>query len=393
MNIKEKINELNDELINLRRDFHKHPELGFEEFRTAEIVADYLRNCGIEVTENVAKTGVVGLLKGDKPGKTLMLRADMDALPIQEKNEVEYKSVNEGVMHACGHDGHTAMLLVAAKILSQNTDKLHGNVKFVFQPNEESAGARQMIDEGVLENPKVDGAFGIHLWSPIESGKIAISHGAVMGGLYEFELKITGQGGHTSAPHTAIDPIVTASNIIQSVQTIQTREIDPLKPTLIMFGQINGGTATNIIPEEVVLRGTIRYLYRDKPDGAERPTERFERIIDNVCKSHRAKYELEYIVESPPVYNNEEMVQYAYETAQEVLGGPENIVDYTNLAGEDFGEFSDEVPSTFYFIGIRNEEKETDFDHHHPRFNIDEDTLAYGVEMHVRSALNYLSNE
>jgi len=391
MDIKGKIDELNEELIDLRRDFHKHPELGFKEFRTAKIVANYLRDCGLEVEENVAKTGVVGLLKGDKPGKTLMLRADMDALPIQEQNDVDYKSEHDGVMHACGHDGHTAMLLVAAKILSQCKYELHGNVKFVFQPNEETAGAREMNEEGVLENPKVDGAFGLHLWTPIESGKIAISHGAVMGGLYEFEVKIKGQGGHTSAPHTAIDPVLVASNVVQSVQSIQTREIDPLKPTLIMFGQINGGTATNIIPEEVDLRGTIRYLYRDEPDGAESPKKRFERIIKNVCESHRADYEIDYIVESPPVYNHEDMVELAYESAQEVLDDKSNIVDYTNLAGEDFGDFSDEVPSTFFFIGTGNKAKGTDFAHHHPRFNIDEDTLANGVEMHVRSALNYLS--
>jgi len=390
MDIKKKVKELNNELIRLRRDFHKHPELGFEEKRTAKIVADYLLDLGLEVTKNVAKTGVVGLLRGDKTGKTLMLRADMDALPITEQNDIRYKSVNKGVMHACGHDGHTAMLLVAAKILSQYKDKIHGNIKFVFQPNEETAGARMMIDEGVLDNPKVDGAFGIHLWAPIESGKIAISEGVVMGGLYEFEVKITGRGGHTSAPHTAIDPILTASNIIQSVQVVQTREIDPLKPTLIMFGQINGGTATNIIPEEVELRGTIRYLYRDNPQGRERPRERFERIIESECKSHRAQYKIEYIVESPPVYNNKEMMRIAYQSAEETLGDSSNIVEYTNLAGEDFGEFSDEVPSTFYFIGTGNKEKGTDFAHHHPRFNIDEDTLAYGVEMHVRSAINFL---
>ncbi len=391
MDIKALVKEHNDELIELRRDLHKHPELGFKEFRTSKKVASYLKGLGLEVKENVAETGVIGLLKGDNPGKTLMLRADMDALPIEEQNDVEYKSQNEGVMHACGHDGHTSMLMVAAKILSKHKDKINGNIKFVFQPNEEGEAARRMINEDVLENPKVDGAFGIHLWSPIESGKIAISHGAVMGGLYEFELKIKGQGGHTSAPHDAIDPIIVASNVIQNVQSIQTREIDPLKPTLIMFGQINGGTATNIIPEEVMLRGTIRYLYRDNPGGNERPKKRFERIIKNVCDSHRAKYELDYIVESPPVYNNEDMVELAYESAQEVLENKSDIIDYTNLAGEDFGEFSDEVPSTFYFIGTGNEEKGTNFAHHHPKFNIDEDTLSLGVEMHVRSALNYLS--
>ena len=391
MDIKALVKEHNNELIELRRDLHKHPELGFKEFRTSKKVASYLKGLGLEVEENVAETGVVGILKGDNPGKTLMLRADMDALPIKEQNDLEYKSQNEGVMHACGHDGHTSMLMVAAKILSKHKDKINGNIKFVFQPNEEGEAARRMIEEGVLENPKVDGSFGIHLWSPIESGKIAISHGAVMGGLYEFELKIKGQGGHTSAPHDAIDPIIVASNIIQNVQSIQTREIDPLKPTLIMFGQINGGTATNIIPEEVMLRGTIRYLYRDNPGGNERPKKRFERIIKNVCDSHRAKYELDYIVESPPVYNNEDMVELAFESAQEVLENKSDIIDYTNLAGEDFGEFSDEVPSTFYFIGTGNEKKGTNFAHHHPKFNIDEDTLSLGVEMHVRSSLNYLS--
>ncbi len=392
MDIKSEVSSLDKELIALRRDFHKYPELGFEETRTAGKVADYLRECGLEVKEKVAKTGVVGLLRGNNQGKTVMLRADMDALPMQEKNDISYKSCIEGKMHACGHDGHTAMLLVAAKILARHQDKLNGNIKFVFQPNEEKAAAKMMIDEGVLENPRVDAVFGIHLWTPIESGKIAISTGAVMGGLYEFCLKIKGSGGHTSAPQTAVDPIITASNLIQTVQTIQTREIDPLKPTVIMFGMIEGGTSNNIIPEEVNLKGTIRYLYRDDENSTEKPRERFERIIKNVCQTHRAEYELEYIVSSPPVYNNPEMVRLVRDTAGQVMGNKDKIIDYTNLAGEDFGEFSVRVPSTFYFIGTGNKEKGTDFPHHHPYFNIDEDTLKTGVEMHVRSVLNYLIN-
>lgn len=391
MDIKKEVAALKDELFELRRDFHQHPELGFEEFRTAEIVANYLRDCGLEVKEKVAKTGVVGLLRGGKPGKTVMLRADMDALPVKEQNDLSYKSVYEGKMHACGHDGHTAMLLVAAKILSKFKDDIKGNIKFVFQPNEETEGAKYMIEEGVMEDPKVDAAFAIHLWTPIESGKVAISPDAVMGGLYEFALKIKGKGGHTSAPQFSIDPIITASSIIQTIQTIQTREIDPLKPTVIMFGQIEGGTATNIIPEEVTLKGTIRYLYKDDENSEERPKERFERIVKNICDAHQADYELEYIAASPPVYNDHEMTGLVRATAEEVLGGKENIVDYTNLAGEDFGEFSMKVPSVFYFIGTGNKEKGTDFPHHHPRFNIDEDTMLTGVEMHVRSALNYLN--
>lgn len=390
MDIREKVLELEDEVIRLRRDFHKHPELGFKEFRTAKKVAKYLENIGLEVETNVAKTGVVGTLRGDKTGKTLMLRADMDALPIKEQNDFPYKSAVPGLMHACGHDGHTAMLLVAAKILTKYKNKIKGNIKFVFQPNEESAAAKMMIDEGVLENPDVDAAFGIHLWTPIESGKIAISEGAVMGGLYEFELTIKGKGGHTSAPQFSVDPIVTASDVIQTVQTVQTREIDPLKSTSIMFGEIKAGTATNIIPEEAELRGTIRFLYRDNDKNPAQPKKRFERIVENVCKTHQAEYQIDYIVESPPVYNNPEMVKKATNTALEVLEDRDKIIDYTNLAGEDFGEFSDAVPSTFYFVGTANKEKGTDYPHHHPKFDIDEDTLKTGVEMHVRSALNYL---
>ncbi len=390
MNIRERVKELEDEVIRLRRDFHKHPELGFKEFNTSKKVANYLKDIGLEVQESIAKTGVAGILRGNKQGKTLMLRADMDALPIKEQNDFEYKSATPGVMHACGHDGHTAMLLVAAKILSDYKDEIKGNIKFVFQPNEESAAARMMIEEGILEDPDVDGAFGIHLWSPIESGKIAISEGAVMGGLYEFELKIKGQGGHTSAPQLSVDPIITASDIIQTVQSVQTREINPLKPTAIMFGEFKAGTATNIIPEEAELRGTIRFLYRDDENNLAQPKKRFERIVENVCKTHRAEYEIDYIVESPPVFNNSEMVEMATNTALEVLGDRNKIIDYTNLAGEDFGEFSDEVPSAFYFIGIADKEKGTDYPHHHPKFDIDEITLKTGVEMHVRSALNYL---
>ena len=390
MDIKEKVLDLEDEVIRLRRDFHKHPELGFKEFRTAKKVAGYLEDLGLEVETNIAKTGVVGVLRGSEPGKTLMLRADMDALPIQEQNDFTYKSAVPGLMHACGHDGHTAMLLVAAKILSEYKDQIKGNIKFVFQPNEETAAAKMMIDEGVLEDPDIDGAFGIHLWTPIESGKIAISEGAVMGGLYEFEIDIKGKGGHTSAPQQAVDPILTASDLIQTVQSIQTREIDPLKPTTIMFGEVKAGTATNIIPEEAELRGTIRYLYRDIEENPAQPKKRFERIVENVCNNHNAEYDIESIVESPPVYNNSEMVKKAQETAEEVLDDKDKIVDYTNLAGEDFGEFSDAVPSTFYFVGTGNKEKGTDYAHHHPKFDIDEDTLKTGVEMHVRSALNYL---
>ena len=390
MNIKEEIKELEPELIKLRRDFHKHPELGWEEVRTAGIVAEYLRELGLEVTEGVSKTGVVGLLKGGKPGKTLLLRADMDALPVTEENDFEYKSQNEGLMHACGHDGHTAMLLIAAKILSSKKDELVGNIKFVFQPNEETEAARFMIEEGVMEEPKVDAAMGIHLWTPIESGKIGLAPEAVMGGLYEFEIIIKGKGGHTSAPHLSKDPIIAGTNIIQQAQMIQTREIDPMKATTIVFGQFQAGNATNIIPEKAHLKGTIRYLYQGGRNTDEKPRRRLERIVAGVCNTSDLEYEINYPATSSPVYNDPELVLDLEEIAAKVAGGTENLTEYRCLAGEDFGEFSTYVPSVFYFVGTGNAEKATDYPHHHPKFDIDEDTLKTGVEMHVRSALNYL---
>lgn len=393
MKITEKVKELEDEVIRLRRDFHKHPELGFEEERTAKIVAEYLEECGLEVETGIAKTGVVGLLKGKEDGPTVLLRADMDALPIEEMNDVPYKSVEEGKMHACAHDGHTAMLLVAAKILANYREEIKGNIKFVFQPNEEWAGAKDMIEEGILEDPKVDAAFGAHLWTPIESGKLGITSGPVMGALDEFKLKVKGKGGHTSAPEEAIDPILTASDIIQTTQMIQTREINALKSTVIMFGRIDGGTTTNVIPEEVELEGTIRYLYQGGEDSEERPKERFERIVQKVCETHRAEYELEFIPSNSVVYNEPEMTDLVKSIAEEkVVEEAEDIISYTALGGEDFSEFLAEVPGVFYFIGTGNPAKGTDYPHHHPHFNIDEDTLTTGVELHVRSALAYLNN-
>ncbi|MGM0421412.1 MAG: M20 metallopeptidase family protein [Bacillota bacterium] len=392
MNILDEINKLEPELIELRRDFHQHPELGWQETRTSRIVAEYLKELGLEVEEGVSKTGVVGLLKGSRPGKTLMLRADMDALPVEEQNDFPYVSKNEGVMHACGHDGHTAILLIAAKILAKRKDEIAGNIKFVFQPNEETEAARFMIEEGVLEDPKVDAAMGLHLWTPIESGKIGIAPGAVMGGLYEFEVIIHGKGGHTSAPHLSKDPIIAGTNIIQQSQMIQTREIDPMQATIIVFGQFQAGNATNIIPEKAHLKGTIRYLYQGGRNSPERPRRRLERIVAGVCNSSGLEYEIKYPVASSPVYNDPDLSLDLEEVAAQVGGGTENLIGYRCLAGEDFGEFSAYVPSVFYFIGTGNPDKGTDYPHHHPKFDIDEDTLTTGVEMQVRSALRYLKN-
>ena len=387
--LKKEVQALEQELIALRRDFHMHPELGYEEFRTSQIVYDYLKELGLEVNK-VAKTGVVGLLRGSEPGKTVMLRADLDAIPQSEKTNLPFKSINEGVMHACGHDGHMSMLMIAAKILTKYKEELKGNIKFVFQPNEEEAGALDMINEGVLENPTVDAAFGIHLWTPLKSGEIGLAEGPVMAALEEFELVIIGKAGHTGSPHTAIDPIIASTNIIQTIQSIQTREIDPLNPIAIMIGKINGGTGRNIIADQVEIGGTIRFLFKNEEAEKKVLLEKFERVIKGICLAMNVEYSLKFIPSNPSLQNSSKMVNYIRKAAIETFGVEDNFVEYRCMAGEDFAEFSQRVPSLFYFIGNGNEEKGTNFPHHHPKFDLDEETLKYGVEMHVRSALDYL---
>ncbi|MEJ2168425.1 MAG: amidohydrolase [Desulfobacterales bacterium] len=392
MDISTEVARYSDEVIALRRDFHRHPELGLEEHRTSAKVAAYLNQCGLEIGR-LNRTGVVGLLRGAKSGPTLLLRADMDALPIQEENDLPYQSTNPGVMHACGHDDHTAMLLVAARILAHLKQMLQGNIKFVFEPNEENVGALAMIEEGLLENPRVDACLGLHIWTPLQSGRIGITEGPVMAGMEHFNLIIKGRGGHTATPQSAIDPILAAAGVIQGVQIIQTREIDALKePTIIMFGQIQGGTASNVIPDAVTLGGTMRYLFEGDPASENNPKRRFERIVSNICAAHRAEYELSYLYGHPTLVNHREMTALVQAVAERELDPAPEIVSFVSLAGEDFSEFAARVPGAFYFLGAGNSGKQTDFPHHHPRFNIDEDVLTVGIEMHVRAALAFFSS-
>ena len=392
MKISGDIAKYSDEVIGLRRDFHRHPELGLAEHRTSEKVVNYLESCNLMV-KRLNRTGVVGLLEGDHSGPTLLMRADMDALPIQEETDVPYKSVNKGVMHACGHDAHTAMLMVAAKILSNCKKQLRGNIKFVFEPNEENVGALAMIEEGVMLNPPVDACLGLHIWTPLQAGQIGITEGPVMAGMVHFDLEIQGRGGHTATPQSAIDPIITAANIIQGVQIIQSREIDVLKePTIIMFGKIQGGTASNVIPDSVLLSGTMRYLFEGKEDSDDNPKQRFERVVSQICAAHRAAYALSYLYGHPTLVNHSEMARLVQSVVGKELNPAPEIVSFVSMAGEDFSEFAARVPGAFYFLGAGNPAKKAHFPHHHPKFNIDEDVLSVGVEMHVRAALNFFKH-
>lgn len=384
--------ELKQEIIEMRRDFHAHPELGFQEFRTADKIEAYLKNLGLK-PERVATTGVTAYLEGKKDGPTILLRADMDALPIREENTVDYRSRNDGIMHACGHDAHTAMLLGAAKVLVGMKDQLEGNIKFLFQPNEEVAGAEILIEQGAMDNPGVDAAVGIHIWTPLPSGCIGVQAGAVMATMDVFKITVKGRGGHTGYPESAVDPIIAAADIVTSVQTIQTRRVSLMKPTVIMFGKINGGTKNNIIPDEVVLEGTMRYLYDSEKPGEDNPPKLLDRLVHTVCETHGCSYELEVMRENTAVINDKNMVEIARRAARDVTGDSDRVVEHASMAGEDFAAYAARVPGVFIFLGTGNPEKETDFPHHNPRFNIDEDTLPAGVELYIRSALEYFKEK
>ncbi len=394
MTIRTEVLQLKDEMIGIRRDLHAHPELGFEEHRTAQVIEDQLRSLGLE-PRRMAGTGVVADLVGGAAdsGPVLLLRADIDALPIQEANDVPYRSRNDGVMHACGHDAHTAMLLSAAQVLVGMKDDIPGRIRFLFQPNEEVAGAEQMVAEGALEDPPVDAALGLHIWTPLPSGTIGATVGGVMSAMDVFHIVIKGKGGHTGYPDSAIDPVIAAADLIQTAQRLQTRDISLLKPTALVFSKIEAGTKNNIIPDEVVVEGTLRYLFDPKLDGDEDPPTRLEEIVAGVCAVHRCTYDYTVEQENEVVVNNPEMVKLVRETAAEILGDEKQIVEHRSMAGEDFAAYAKRVPAAFIFLGTGNPEIGTDNPHHNPHFNIDEDTMPTGVELLVRTALRFFEKK
>jgi amidohydrolase len=388
LNIKGEIYREKENLVKLRRHFHTYPELGFNEFRTSETIATCLGEAGLEVKRGFAVTGVTGLLRGSEKGKTLLIRSDMDALPIQEQTGLPFASQNEGVMHACGHDGHMSMLLTTARILARHREEIKGNILFLFQPNEENAGAERMISEGALSGHNVDAALGLHLWSPVPTGKVGINPGPMMAASHYFYLTIKGRGGHAGMPHKAVDPIEAASRIIESVQHLQTREFDCLEePTVIMFCNIHGGTSPIVVPEKVELQGSIRFLH-ERGDHVER---RFEEIVSRVCQMTGTEYELEIVIGNRLLSNDPGMTDLVVKEASKIVGRENICPDMRMMVGEDFAEFARTVKSAFYFLGTGNPEKGSDLSHHHPRFTIDEDSLPLGVELHISTALSYLN--
>ncbi len=394
MDLKDEIKQLEPEVIRLRRDIHMNPELGTKEFRTSQLVEKYLHDLGIE-SKRMFKTGVVGLIEGEHPGKTILLRADMDALPIKEMNEVSYKSRNEGVMHACGHDAHTAMLLAAAKVLVHHRAELYGSVKLVFEPNEEDCGAHFMVEEGVLENPKVDASFAMHVNNAIESGKIGLAAGPMFAETDNFYITLTGKGGHTSEPQKCQDPIICAAAIIQTAQILQTREINPMDTTVLMFGSVHSGTINNVVPDSAELSGTIRYLYDGGENSEQQPQKRLERIVKSVADTYQVKAEIRFEVSAYPLSNQADFVDFMNDRVVPETIGAGNTVALTTMAGEDFCEFMNRnhIPGAMAFLGTGNAEIRATCPLHHPEFKIDEKSLIIGVELHVKTAMEFLAQE
>lgn len=392
--LKALIDEYVPDLVATRRDLHEHPELAFEEVRTSGIVARRLSALGMEVQTGVARTGVVGLLRGGAAGadaKTLALRADMDALPIAELNEVEYRSQVEGRMHACGHDGHTAILLTVADILSRRRAELTGNVKFLFQPAEESiGGARPMIEQGALQD--VDAVIGLHLLSDIPSGRVGVRAGEVLASADDYVLTITGRGGHAASPHEAVDPIVIAAHLITALQTLISRETSPFRPSIITIGEIKAGTTFNIIPETATMRGTVRTFSATHRTYLMR---RIGEVTAGVAAALGGSCALAWQIGGcPPCSNDPAITAIVREAAMNTVGTQmvdedESIV---STGSDDMAEFLQDVPGCYFFVGSRNEAKGTHYQHHHPRFNLDEDALPIGVEILARTALDYLSH-
>jgi amidohydrolase len=384
--ILEKAMRLKDQLKEWRRDFHQHPELGFEEVRTSKIVAAHLEKLGVEVKTNVGKTGVVGLIKGKTEGPTIALRADMDALPMEDQKTVEYASKYPGKHHACGHDAHTSMLMGVAQILTELGGPEKGNVKLIFQPAEEGlGGAPAMVQDGVLANPEVEAIAGVHIDSMLPSGNVAVVRNVAMAAADTFEVKILGHGGHAARPHQTVDSITVAAQVISTLQHIISRQMDPLESTVVTIGKIEGGTATNIITQEVTFIGTVRTL---SPEVRKDMPAKMEKIIKGVTDALGASYEFEYVMGYPPVINDDRMVDLVETTAKEIVG--ENKFHYIKptMGGEDFSFYTNEVPGVFFRLGASMDKI---YPHHHPLFDINDDVLPYGSAMLTQVALNYLN--
>lgn len=380
-----------EQLITDRRDLHQHPELGFQEYRTAGIVAQRLRALGYEVTEGVAETGVLGVIPPRPGGKLAMLRFDMDALPIEEQNQVEYRSEHDGKMHACGHDGHVAIGLGVAAALMENRAALgDGGVKLLFQPAEEGGGgAERMVEAGAMENPRPDVSLGMHIWADLPLGKANVRSGPIMASADEFTIRITGKGGHGAQPHVTIDAVLVAAQMVMALHTIVSRNINPEQPAVLTVGSVQAGSAHNIIAHDAVLNGTIRSFDAEVRETVKR---RLYEVASGVATTYGAQVEIAYAATCPATVCADGPTEVVREAARLILGAENVVATERTMGSEDMSVLLNEVPGCYFFLGGKNEQRELGvYAHHHPRFDFDEAVLPLGVAIMCEATSRYLN--
>jgi amidohydrolase len=379
-----------DEVVRLRREIHSHPELAFEEIKTSTLVAETLKHVGVETQTQVAKTGVLGYIRSGNPGKTIALRADMDALPIKEATGLPFASQNEGKMHACGHDAHTSIALGAAMILNELKSELNGEVRFLFQPSEERnpGGAPYMIEAGALEG--VDEIYGLHVYAQSDAGTVGFCAGEMMASADELYITIKGKSGHGARPHLAIDPIVTSAQVIMALQTLVSRNLDPFAKGVITIGSIHGGFAPNIIPNEVKLVGTLRSMSKEWREFAHK---RVKEIVEGITMAAGCEYDLHIDLGYPVLRNWDDQTEFAESAARDFFGDDKVFEAERFMGAEDFAYYLEKVPGTFYRLGIRNEAQGITADIHNDKFTIDEEALRTGIAMQAYLAVRALQRQ
>lgn len=393
--IDQEIEKVRPEIIKIRRFIHMNPELSNREYETAKLVASKLTSLGLEVKTGVARTGVVALLRGGQPGPTVAIRADMDALPIQEATSLPFKSLNPGVMHACGHDVHTSVALGAAMVLVNVKDKIKGNIKFIFQPAEEGApqdeegGAELMIKEGVLENPTVGAIFGLHTW-PENVGLAFFSTGNIMAGSDWFEIQIKGRSAHGARPHEGVDAVVLAAEVVTALQFVVSRSIDPTDPAVLTIGKIEGGTRSNIIAEKVTLEGTVRAL---SDVNRRKIPQLVESVVKGITQAFGAAYTLDYRQANPPVFNHPEFGETMQPTLVDVLGKDKVLPLPPQMVAEDFSFYAQKIPGFYFFLGVKTPGQGAAAPLHSPNFNPDERSIPVGIKLMCHLALDALEKQ
>lgn len=390
--IKSIAESIEDDLVKIRRHIHENPEVGYKEYETADYICEILDQAGIHYKRNIAITGILAEIKGEKDGPTVLLRADMDALNMEEMRSWEHTSKNKGVMHACGHDGHIAWGIGAMLILKKMENKIKGTVKCIFQPAEEGGGgAKKAIEEGILENPKVDAVFGAHVWPPLDTGVIGVKYDGIMAAPAFFSIKVKGKGGHSASPHETIDPISIGAQIYMGLQTIISRSTTPTEPVVLSVTQFHSGTAHNVIPDDAVLAGSVRTVTKTMSSFM---ATKMEEVARGIAKANGGDIDFSFQTYYPPVINDTEMVHHLKKSASKIVGEEKiKVLQQPSMAGEDFAYYLQKVPGTFFFVGTKNEEAGIDKPLHNPYFTLDEKVLKIAAAVMAQATLDYMNGE